>query len=144
MSNSVRPYGAPQAPLSMGFSRQEYWSGLPCNQGIFPTQGLNPCLMSLTGGFFAPSATWKAPLDNIWTLDKKCLSIHPPTFLLIKCNLNKFPICSLSLQLDTSFLTLRDKKPLKLENLTLNQGYFQRKILIKRGKYKNLTNRNLS
>ena len=29
-----------QAPLSMGFSRQEYWSG--CNfllQGIFPTQG---------------------------------------------------------------------------------------------------------
>ena len=31
MSDSVRPYG-PQprkAPLSMGFSRQEYWSGLP-------------------------------------------------------------------------------------------------------------------
>ena len=21
---------APQSPLSMGFSRQEYWSGLPC------------------------------------------------------------------------------------------------------------------
>ena len=33
-----------QAPLSMGFSRQEYWSGLPSLlQGIFPTQGLNPC-----------------------------------------------------------------------------------------------------
>ena len=32
---------AHQAPLSMGFSRQEYWSGLPCPiQGIFPTQGL--------------------------------------------------------------------------------------------------------
>ena len=39
MSDSVQPYGqqpcatlwtaAPQAPLSMGFSRQEYWSGLP-------------------------------------------------------------------------------------------------------------------
>ena len=29
-----------QAPLTMGFSRQEYWSGLPCPpQGIFPTQG---------------------------------------------------------------------------------------------------------
>ena len=29
-----------QAPLSMGFSRQEYWSGLPfLLQGIFPTQG---------------------------------------------------------------------------------------------------------
>ena len=32
-----------QAPPSMGFSRQEYWSGLPFPsiQGIFPTQGLN-------------------------------------------------------------------------------------------------------
>ena len=31
MSNSSRPHGlaAYQAPLSMGFSRQEYWSGLP-------------------------------------------------------------------------------------------------------------------
>ena len=29
-----------QAPLSMGFSRQEYWSGLHALlQGIFPTQG---------------------------------------------------------------------------------------------------------
>ena len=32
-----------QAPPSMGFSRQEYWSGLPLLlQGIFPTQGSNP------------------------------------------------------------------------------------------------------
>ena len=33
-----------QAPPSMGFSRQEYWSGLPFLQGIFPTQGSNPGL----------------------------------------------------------------------------------------------------
>ena len=34
-----------QAPLSMGFSRQEYWSGLHfLLQGIFPTQGSNLCL----------------------------------------------------------------------------------------------------
>ena len=34
--------GARQAPLSMGFSRQEYWSGLPCPPpGIFPAQGWN-------------------------------------------------------------------------------------------------------
>ena len=31
-----------QAPLSVEFSRQEYWSGL---QGIFPTQGLNSGLL---------------------------------------------------------------------------------------------------
>ena len=31
-----------QAPLSMGFSRQEYWSGLPIpSPGIFQTQGSN-------------------------------------------------------------------------------------------------------
>ena len=37
---------AHQAPLSMGFSRQEYWSGLPLpSPGIFLTQGLNPGLL---------------------------------------------------------------------------------------------------
>ena len=39
---------AHQAPLCMGFSRQEYWSGLPCPPaGIFPTQGSNPRLLCL-------------------------------------------------------------------------------------------------
>ena len=32
-----------QAPLSMGFYGQEYWSRLP--EGIFLTQGSNPCLL---------------------------------------------------------------------------------------------------
>ena len=37
-----------QAPLSMGFSRQEYWSGLHAPlQGISLTQGFNPCLLCL-------------------------------------------------------------------------------------------------
>ena len=35
-----------QAPLSMDFSRPDYWSGKPfLFQGIFPTQGLNPGLL---------------------------------------------------------------------------------------------------
>ena len=39
---------AHQAPLSMEFSRQEYWSVLPFpSPGIFPNQGLNPCLLCL-------------------------------------------------------------------------------------------------
>ena len=39
---------AHQTLLSMGFSRQEYWSGLPCpTQGIFLIQGLNPSLRHL-------------------------------------------------------------------------------------------------
>ena len=41
MSNSATPGTiARQAPLSMVFPRQEYWSGLPFPPpGIFPTQG---------------------------------------------------------------------------------------------------------
>ena len=45
-----------QAPLSMGFSRQEYWSGLPfsppgdfLDPGIKPTSSVSP---ALAGGFF--------------------------------------------------------------------------------------------
>ena len=35
-----------EAPPSMGFSRQEYWSGVPFpSQGIFQTQGSNPDLL---------------------------------------------------------------------------------------------------
>ena len=38
---------ASQAPLSMGFSRQGYWSGLPCpSPGDFPSPGIEPHLMS--------------------------------------------------------------------------------------------------
>ena len=34
---------AHQAPLSMGFSRQEYWSGLPCPPtGDLPDPGIEP------------------------------------------------------------------------------------------------------
>ena len=42
---------ARQAPPSMGFSRQEYWSGLPALlQGIFPNHGLNTCLLRWQAG----------------------------------------------------------------------------------------------
>ena len=57
---------ARQAPLSMGFSRQEYWSGLPFpSPGDFPDPGIKPmCLMSLalTSSFFTTSTTLEAPL----------------------------------------------------------------------------------
>ena len=49
MSDSAAPWTvAHQAPLSMGFSRQEDCSGLRALlQGLFQTQGLNPCLLCL-------------------------------------------------------------------------------------------------
>ena len=66
MSNSfVTPSTvACQAPPSMGFSRQEYWRGLPLpspgdlpNPGIEPTSPVSPALASV---FFTTRATWWA------------------------------------------------------------------------------------
>ena len=63
---------AHQAPPSMGFSRQEHWSGLPCPPpGDLPNPGSEPrSLMSsaLAGGFFITSATWKAPWHSHLTI----------------------------------------------------------------------------
>ena len=57
---------AHQASLSMGFTRQEYWSGLPFpSPGDLPDPGIEPAsLLSpiLAGGFFTTSTTWKALL----------------------------------------------------------------------------------
>ena len=42
-----------QAPLSMGFSRQKYWSGLPFSLlGDLPNPGIEPMSSTLAGGFF--------------------------------------------------------------------------------------------
>ena len=53
-----------QAPLSMAFSRWEYWSELPLpTPGHLPNPGENPChfLLLHWRGFFTTSATWEAP-----------------------------------------------------------------------------------
>ena len=42
-----------QAPLSKGFTRQEYWSGLPFpSSGDLPHPGVKPAAPALAGGFF--------------------------------------------------------------------------------------------
>ena len=53
-----------EAPLSMGFSRQGFWNGLPFpspgnlpDPGIEPTSFMSPALAS---GFFTTRATWEA------------------------------------------------------------------------------------
>ena len=52
MSDSLWPHGLYSPGSSVcGISRQEYWSGLPLpTLGIFPNQGLNPCLPQLLHG----------------------------------------------------------------------------------------------
>ena len=52
---------SPPVPLSMGLSRQEYWSGLPCpppEDLLEP--GMEPASLALADGFFTTSAAWKA------------------------------------------------------------------------------------
>ena len=69
---------AHQAPLSMGFSRQEYWSGLPCPPaGNLPDPGIEPVsLMSpaLAGRFFTSGTTWET---HHVTLGKSIHSAEP-------------------------------------------------------------------
>ena len=65
MSDSVTPGTiAHQAFLSMGFPRQEYWSGLPCPlPGDLPDPGTEPASLvspALAGGFFTTSTIWEA------------------------------------------------------------------------------------
>ena len=65
MSDSV----AHQAPLPMGFPRQEYWSGLLFpSPGDFPDPGIKfTSLVSpaLAGRFFITSTTWETHLTNM-------------------------------------------------------------------------------
>ena len=53
----------PSRLLSMGFSRQEYWSGLPCHlPGDLPDPGIKPASLmfpALAGGFFTTNTTWE-------------------------------------------------------------------------------------
>jgi len=69
VSDSLRPLWtvACQAPLSVGFFRQEYWSGLPFpSPGDLPDPGVEPQSLALAGEFFTTEPPGK-------------LYPHPPT-----------------------------------------------------------------
>ena len=55
--------GAHQAPLSVGFSRQEYWSGLPCPPpGDLPDPGIKLASLgfpALADGILTTVSPWK-------------------------------------------------------------------------------------
>ena len=69
----VRLFVAPwtvahQAPLSMGFSRQEYWSGVPFpSPGDLPNSGIEP----------------KSPVSPAWQMDAE-LSEKPILLFMVK------------------------------------------------------------
>ena len=72
MTHSVTPWTeAHQAPMSMGFSRQEYWSGLlfpspsdPPNIGIKPVSSVSPALQAdylPLSHLGSPTVSWITP-----------------------------------------------------------------------------------
>ena len=78
---------ARQAPLSMGFPRQEYWSGLPFPPpGMFPAQGLNPHFLHWQVGSLPPShlgtlghsqkALYAIPKSSHWNLTMLAPCFH--------------------------------------------------------------------
>ena len=66
---------AHQAPLSVEFSRQEYWSGLPLpTLGDLPDLGIKPtslASLALAGRFFTNCATQEAPVLALTSLKSK-------------------------------------------------------------------------
>ena len=84
---------AHKAPLSMGFSRQEYWAG--CHslfQWIFPTQGSNPDLhvSFITDGFFTSEPLGK-PNSILLCLKSiiRLAHIHRKQFILNCPNIHR-------------------------------------------------------
>ena len=73
---------ARQAPLPMGFSRQDYWSGLPFPlPGDLPDLGMELASLTspvLAGGFFTTGTTWEG------------LAPWPPSFMQIDTILRSF------------------------------------------------------
>ena len=66
-----------QAPLSMGFSRQEYWSGHFLLQGIFLTQESNPGLQH--GRQILYQLSYMECICNCCSIAKSCPTLCDPT-----------------------------------------------------------------
>ena len=74
-----------QTPLSMGFSRQESWSGLPCPlPGELPDPGVERTSLTspiLAGGFSSTGAPWE------------CLVLSQKIGLKQRCFAAQIPVC---------------------------------------------------
>ena len=128
---------AHQAPLSMGFSRQENWKG--CHTlllGFFLTQGLNTsllCFLHWQGCSFTTSATWEAPYHIISSVQS--LSPIPTLYNPMDCSTPGFPVHHQLLELAQTHVhwvsdAIQSSHPLSSPfppafNLSQHQGLFQ-------------------
>ena len=85
---------AHQAPLSMGFSRQEYWSGLPFpSPGDLPDPGIKPESAALAGGFFTTEPGKAQTSQTTLKKKKKTNKLqNTPTYVI---TLQQFPVRNL-------------------------------------------------
>ena len=78
-----------QAPLSMGFSRQECWSELLCPPpGDLPDPGIEPVSLTIpafVGGFFTANATWVHLKMEYYLAIKKNKLIQITTWMGLRC-----------------------------------------------------------
>ena len=86
---------AHQASLSMGFYRQEYWSGLPCSPpGVLPDPGTGPMSLTspaLAGGFFTTRATCCccSVASHVWLFGTPWTAAHQASLSFISQSLHK-------------------------------------------------------
>ena len=91
---------AHQALLSMGFSRQEYWSGfLWPPPGALPDPGIEPASLvspALVEGFFTTSITWEAKINFQFSHSAMSDSLQPhgPQHARLPCPLPTPGACS--------------------------------------------------
>ena len=106
MPNFLQPHGlyvACQAPLSMGFPRQEYWSVkkkkkeywsvLPfLSPGDFPNPGIEPAFPTLAGGFFTTEPPGKSHFDFQKNIIKYMCKLPGSHFLFFALVVSMYPV----------------------------------------------------
>ena len=114
VSDSATPWTAAyQAPLSLEFSRQEQWSGLPCPPpGDLPDAGLehvsHVCMRTaLAGEFFTTSTTWEAQNGRVRYKFKGKNSKEEKGITLMSTQGNQVDIAAAAAKLLQSCLTLQ-------------------------------------
>ena len=119
---------AHQAPLSMQFSRQEYWSGVPCPPpGVLLNSGKELTFLTsptLAGGFFTTSTTWKAHIPYVSIFSKVfILNACRIFFYMLKkwrCGVWEHPLCRL-----LALILISALKPLPALSSSLWEKPFQ-------------------
>ena len=78
-----------QAPVSMGFPRQEYWSGLPFpSPGDLPDPGIKLASPALAGRLFTTGPPGKPTMDysvQFSSVAQSCLTLQPHALYKVIC-----------------------------------------------------------